>query len=419
MVAQAGAGTRSFVPGDTYVECISYRQLGAGDDFPGMWEYVYDVVGSTAADGQNHAWTRDVYLRGFDGTQIVNQYYSEWAEYTGLTQRWDDHTTEGLSWWMGYQLRTEYPSYWDEVSPGVHEWVLPDPADPNAAWGMINQWHTGDEYAHELSFWNQPGLVDEDGVTWQNASGVTNFQYLAGLLLTFRIVHPYSPGDVQWETWTNYTTGDPDLVSGTTIGPVVEIVSVSLDIKPGSDANSVNLKSMGLLPVVVYGSDELDLTEIDLDTLLLNGVGPRLMPDGSWHVSFEDVDGDLLLDLLVHFEMQALGIEPGMTELALTGVLMDGAELQGADAIRIVPDFNGDLMVNATDLAIMKHSYGTAGVGFEFGDANADGLVDATDLAILKASFGFEAPTGAVPEPATLLVMGCGAIGLFRRRRRP
>ncbi|HDZ21828.1 MAG TPA: PEP-CTERM sorting domain-containing protein, partial [Phycisphaerae bacterium] len=66
---------------------------------------------------------------------------------------------------------------------------------------------------------------------------------------------------------------------------------------------------------------------------------------------------------------------------------------------------------------IMKHSYGAAGVGFELGDANADGLVDATDLAILKASFGFEAPTGAVPEPAfaSMLLLGAGA--LLRKRR--
>ncbi|HDZ42989.1 MAG TPA: PEP-CTERM sorting domain-containing protein [Phycisphaerae bacterium] len=58
-----------------------------------------------------------------------------------------------------------------------------------------------------------------------------------------------------------------------------------------------------------------------------------------------------------------------------------------------------------------------AGVGFELGDANADGLVDATDLAILKASFGFEAPTGAVPEPAfaSMLLLGAGA--LLRKRR--
>ncbi|HDZ21631.1 MAG TPA: PEP-CTERM sorting domain-containing protein, partial [Phycisphaerae bacterium] len=65
---------------------------------------------------------------------------------------------------------------------------------------------------------------------------------------------------------------------------------------------------------------------------------------------------------------------------------------------------------------IMKHSYGAAGVGFELGDANADGLVDATDLAILKASFGFEAPTGAVPEPATLLVMAAAGLALLRRK---
>ena len=206
---------------------------------------------------------------------------------------------------------------------------------------------------------------------------------------------------------------------GFRIAYVPGAATLLVDIKPGSDPNSVNLKSMGLLPVVVYGTEGLDLTEIDLATLLLNGVSPRLMPDGSWHVSFEDVDGDLLLDLLVHFEMQALGIEPGMTDLTLTGLLMDGTGLQGADAIRIVPDFNGDLMVNATDLAIMKHSYGTAGVGFEFGDANADGLVDATDLALLRLDLGWsESAFGEpIPEPATLSLLALGGLALLPRRK--
>ncbi|MHC4563030.1 MAG: dockerin type I domain-containing protein [Planctomycetota bacterium] len=86
-------------------------------------------------------------------------------------------------------------------------------------------------------------------------------------------------------------------------------------------------------------------------------------------------------------------------------------------------DFNLDGYVDATDLAILKAGFGLTGLGYALGNANTDDFVDGTDLAIFKATFGFSGTPGggnppAVPEPTTLFVMGCGAIGLLRRRRR-
>ena len=81
-------------------------------------------------------------------------------------------------------------------------------------------------------------------------------------------------------------------------------------------------------------------------------------------------------------------------------------------------DFNLDGLVNATDLAIMKSTFGTWPKGWARGNANCDDIVDATDLAILKANFAFVAPTGSVPEPATLLVMAAAGLAILRRRSR-
>ena len=80
-------------------------------------------------------------------------------------------------------------------------------------------------------------------------------------------------------------------------------------------------------------------------------------------------------------------------------------------------DFNLDGLINATDLAIVKSSFGLSGIGYAAGNANTDSIVDATDLAILAANFGYVAPTGAVPEPVALGLLAVGGLALLRRRR--
>ncbi len=79
-------------------------------------------------------------------------------------------------------------------------------------------------------------------------------------------------------------------------------------------------------------------------------------------------------------------------------------------------DFNLDGVVNATDLQIMKGSFGLSGVGYAAGNANCDTVVNATDLQILKGSFGLSA--SGVPEPATLAALALGASGVLAHRRR-
>jgi len=109
-------------------------------------------------------------------------------------------------------------------------------------------------------------------------------------------------------------------------------VDVDIDIKPGSDPNSVNPKSMGVVPVAILGSASLDVFDVDVTTLAF---GVSMAPAHDGH--FEDVNNDGLLDLVIHFIQKETGIACGDTVTMLTGELFDGTQIAGTDSVSPVP----------------------------------------------------------------------------------
>ncbi len=200
------------------------------------------------------------------------------------------------------------------------------------------------------------------------------------------------------------------------------VTFVDLDIKPGSDRNPVNLKSKGKLPVVLFGNEELDVSMIDLGTLLLNGVGLTEKNNGDLFASLEDEDGDGILDLVMHFGMQDLGIEAGMDELLFSGSFLDGGAFEGSDIISIVGggDANGDGVVSADDYASIQANFGSANDTGIFGDADGDGVISANDYASVQSNFGATTGMGSVsvPEPATLSLLVIGGLAMLKGRRK-
>ena len=93
----------------------------------------------------------------------------------------------------------------------------------------------------------------------------------------------------------------------------------------------VNLNNNGVTPFTLFGSDEINVDDIELDSLLFGGknstIGVAQKKNNSFFASYEDVNGDEFLDLLVKVETSAFaGVIP--TEpFEVFGSLNDGTRV--------------------------------------------------------------------------------------------
>lgn len=112
---------------------------------------------------------------------------------------------------------------------------------------------------------------------------------------------------------------------------------VPIDVKPGSDPNSINLGSKGKVPIAILSTPDFDATKVNLSTVEIGGAGVVMKNNGTWQASFEYVNGDQRLDLVIHVETQDLKIPSTATSLSLTANTAGGTKICGDDTIRIVP----------------------------------------------------------------------------------
>lgn len=150
-----------------------------------------------------------------------------------------------------------------------------------------------------------------------------------------------------------------------TPAPGCEIQAV-LDIRPGSCPNPISRRSKGVIPAAILGSDLLDVTQIDPESLELrrsDGLGgfvQPLMDRRGLGMSIHNVPGpaggegcdcwtlgsDGIADLVMTFstsdvvsEFDLTGEAPGSTvELTITGSLLDGTEFSATDCVRVQPN---------------------------------------------------------------------------------
>jgi hypothetical protein len=115
------------------------------------------------------------------------------------------------------------------------------------------------------------------------------------------------------------------------------LISVSVDIKPGSYPNTINLGSGGTVPVAILSTATFDARTVNPSSVTLASAPVKLTGKGTPMYSIQDVNGDGRLDLIVHVTTSAFQVTTTDTLAVLKGKTTGGVSIRGTDTVRVVP----------------------------------------------------------------------------------
>ena len=120
--------------------------------------------------------------------------------------------------------------------------------------------------------------------------------------------------------------------------------------------NPINLGPRGVLPVAILSTqtakgelEDFDPRLVDVTTILFGDSREGYGRVSALRSTFEDVDGDGDLDLLLFFDMEQMvaqhALDAGSVDAVLTAEVLggegDGWDLIAMDSVRIVPNAKG------------------------------------------------------------------------------
>jgi hypothetical protein len=287
---------------------VGLREVGAPNIDPnlrGGWMQSNYISASSNPNSQN---LNDMHLLSKHGWMY--QYYDA-----------EDADTLATPYWSG----DNYGFWFDR--DGIDQWQA-------NLWGAVDggTYNTGGAYEIVITY---HAIDDSTGTMFATINGVQQGLYIGGWKDAQPEFYPAGKiftGDMaQMQIFYGRGGGGGTVtVFDITVTGCLYWTDVEIDIKPGSDPNSINLKSKGVVPVAVLTTGDFDASTVDPDTVLFADASPL-----RW--TMKDVDGDGDLDLLFHFKTQELDLDENSTEATLTGDTTDGKHIQGTDSVNIVP----------------------------------------------------------------------------------
>jgi hypothetical protein len=114
------------------------------------------------------------------------------------------------------------------------------------------------------------------------------------------------------------------------------VMPVSIDIRPGSSRNLINLRSNRAVPVAIFSATNFDATMVNPATVTL-AQAPVAMRHGRYRTLFWDVNRDRLTDLIVLFDTDQMQLGRDDTLAVLEGATYAGLSIRGSDSVIVIP----------------------------------------------------------------------------------
>jgi len=116
-------------------------------------------------------------------------------------------------------------------------------------------------------------------------------------------------------------------------GAINSFIPVEIDVRQ----DSINLKSNGVTPVVIFGSATFDVKQIDPTTIKLASADIKLKNNGQLMISYENINEDGFIDFVFYVTTKELNLTLNATKADLEGRLITEEIIKGSDSVRIVP----------------------------------------------------------------------------------
>jgi hypothetical protein len=112
---------------------------------------------------------------------------------------------------------------------------------------------------------------------------------------------------------------------------------VEIDIMPGKKSHHLNPWAQKLISVVIFGSNYLDVTHIDISSLNFESLAVSTDGGAYYLANVENINDDEYPDLAVIFETNDTFLFKNSNYATLNGYLSDGTIINGKDDISMVP----------------------------------------------------------------------------------
>ena len=150
------------------------------------------------------------------------------------------------------------------------------------------------------------------------------------------VAKPAAPGLLTARAAVTTASTDPDTDNNVATATIDVFRSVTVDVSPRSDNNEVNLKRGGTVTVAIMTTADFDAASIDpLSVCFGDPDAPAERTCSEQHSTghLEDVNKDKRPDLLLHYFVDATGLDLGDTSACVIGRTRDGIGVYGCGAV--------------------------------------------------------------------------------------